>query len=69
MGFVTVTAPQAASAPAVNPPNVDKEPIVEVERRDADHAAANDLGGKRGAGCDWGDLEIRVKFRLDPWRK
>ena len=49
MGFVTVTAPQAASAPAVNPPNVDKEPIVEVESRDMEHAAANDLEGvKRG---------------------
>ena len=47
MGFVTVTAPQAASAPAVNPPNVDKEPIVEVESRDMEHAAANDLDGER----------------------
>jgi hypothetical protein len=49
MGFVTVTAPQAARAPAVNPPNVDKEPIVEVESRDMEHAAANDFEGvKRG---------------------
>lgn len=28
MGLVTVTAPQAASAPAVNPPKVDNEAIL-----------------------------------------
>jgi hypothetical protein len=54
MGFVTVTAPHAASAPAVNPPKVDKEPIVEVESRDMQHAAANDLEGvKRGEVAIW----------------
>jgi hypothetical protein len=53
MGFVTVTAPQAASAPAVNPPNVDNEAIVEdvedVETDwDAEHAAT--AAGEAGAG-------------------
>src|SRR5271169_4821160 len=47
MGLVTVTAPQAASAPAVNPPNVDKELIVEVESWGPGHAAE----GKRR--CDY----------------
>ena len=50
MGFVTVTAPQAASAPAVNPPNVDNEDIVEEVETDWDVEHAATAAGEAGAG-------------------